>query len=350
MFYETNINTVNNFFEFFNTKLIENNYLIRRYINELNNYELLATSKNGGFSVGFKSVIDTVNNIYSVELQMFKDYLDNQHVNNQFMAIPCYNYKNYNKNNRYYNPMFCLNEDDELEQKAYISITEEYIFMVSDPIGDLSFRSGFYIGKFKSYSLDYQNPWVCLGSTAGYYQDAVMTNGTKTTFNGSPIGRYDSLHQTNVVGWLGNTCYENNLILNYVLEANNEWSELVNNTSFPPNTIFTRDDVSTSSNYTLVQSAHIFPMLKGDKSLGSYKVNEFTKWPISIVSSRDVNESALSNSLLGELYDIIRVKGRNLINDSEYIFDGYKWQCIKVGYFPAAIAENYVFMIRKEKV
>jgi hypothetical protein len=348
MFYQENINTVNSFFEFFNDKLIENNYIIRRYINELDNYELLATSKNGKFSIGFKSVIDNINNIYCVELQMFKDYIENQHVNNQFMAIPCYNYKNYNKSNRYYNPMFCLNQDEELEQKAYISITEEYIFMVSDPNGDLSFRSGFYIGKFKSYSLDYQNPWVCLGSTAGYYQSSTGS-ASKTTFNNAPIGRYDSYHQTNVVGWLGNTAYENNLILNYVLEANNEWSELVNNTTYAP-FIFDRDHIGTDSNYVLVASAHIFPMLKGDKSLGSYKVNDFTKCPISIVSSRDVNEAFLGNSLLGELYDIIRVKGRNLINDSEYIFDGYKWQCIKVGYFPAAIAENFCYMIRKEKV
>jgi len=292
----------------------EQGWIVLKY--DVVDYDVLVLkAPDGSFCVGFQELTSILNEVYNIEVTMFKDFNDKNGIHNQLLSIPKDEHKGFNEGN-HPPQLVCAADSTDM----WLQITPDYISaIVKSPIdaSPTKLYTTFYAGRFNSYAEkeQYFLPIFCGGS--GQAEDNILTQDGKTpsdssvnslgfdTFSNYMFSRRDSPTSSS---------YRSG---DYFLSPDGRWVPLGSGAS---GAVDSYPNLSTSNVPPYFQNATIFPiagLMYATK--GSMIDGEYILRPITIIGQPDYTEKS---SMMGEIFNIYRVEDETLVAEDEIVVDG----------------------------
>lgn len=252
--------------------------------------KLIVANPTGEFYLAFTGYEDFANNIYSVEIQCFRDYDENKGIHTQRLSIPKRGYKTVDEN--LYPPQFAVG-DFSTNNNCYIQITDDYI---SGTLVDQSNKDcrAFFAGKFLTYSdsQQYNLPLFVGGSTQT--EDDVVIDDT-------PCEPFDAQTNTTSNYMFGRrrvSTGSNHRVSDFVLTPSGEWQRLGILTSA---TIDTYPDINNDAFPLNFENSSVFPIASFLTRYAGNLNNGIETENVKIFTKQRQNETTL---FLGEIPNI----------------------------------------------
>lgn len=337
MLYYNIINSLENFYVFLKQSFEAAGYKTIKFQSEETKRLLIVKHDTSNFTVAFNSLINVANNIYNIEIQVFKKYDETLSIHDQLNSIPKENFKGY-VNQRYSPPQICINNTDNC--KTYLKIKDNYFIIVYDAKGDNSWRQGVYIGEYNSFS-DNMN-LIALSSSNG--------NNYIMEIEGVAVTNYLSNHQTNSAGWLGFKQPSPDQPNSWLLRDNGRWDILYNGT------YGSTTDSGSSGNYKQYSTnSNIYPINRSIKKFYNYLDNDKLDLQHIYILSKSNNSNYspdYSKDNYGYLNDIYLPKFYVDYLESEvtYEIDGVEYIAFKYLNLNASDLNNGngIFLLKKD--
>jgi hypothetical protein len=334
---QTTINNITDFFTLLYNSLNDSEYYeVDNYVNEVNNYLIVAYCENGNFYVAFKSLINSAQNVFNVEMQVFKGYNKNKGIHYQRNAI----YKNGYPNELNYNPpQFSISN---VNSKIYLKLNKECIICVYDSFSDNSFRGGFYIGEYLSYN---ESKGLFCGGDNQARQQTTSSNSQLSLVENTPVANFLSIHQSHSPCWLGYRYIAN--VNDYVKVKEQNWS-IVASSNSEVNYSYTNTTAGNYNEESNNMACKLFPVNKFNKRIYDYELSEKELINIRILYNESYDIENGDYYIAGEFIDLFLIDFKDdLVVEQEYIINGNTYICFRCFLNNAALNHNGYYMLKK---